>query len=176
MKKYQEYICVLKLYLRKRSDMLKSHSKFFTLALIIFLSSCSASRKARIERRNMVVSTAKSYIGVPYRYGGTNRGGMDCSGLLLKSFQSVDYQLPRTSKEQSKVGKKIPIEELRKGDMVFFSAKPRKRKITHAGIVSLKKKDVILFIHASTSKGVIEADLLSDYYRKRFVRARRIKF
>ncbi len=146
--------------------------------LVVFLmSSCAGTRRAREQKVDIVINRARSYIGTPYKYGGTTTLGMDCSGLLMRSFEAIDIYIPRTSKEQSKLGKRVSIDELKKGDLVFFKTMKRKGRVTHAGIVTdARKKDRIMFIHASSSKGVIEANLLSDYYRKAFVKARRLKF
>jgi len=144
---------------------------------IILFASCSASRKARTTKIESVINIAGSYVGTPYRYGGLSRSGMDCSGLLYLSFQSAGIQIPRTSREQSKFGKRVSMEELRPGDLVFFAAKKRKRKVSHAGLVTqVNGNRSVKFIHSSTSLGVVESELFTDYYRSIFVKARRPKY
>jgi cell wall-associated NlpC family hydrolase len=146
----------------------------FTVSI---LASCAGGKKARIRAQKIdrVIQTARSYTGTPYKWGGTNRSGMDCSGLLIRSFQSVQVDIPRTSKEQSKTGVKVKLKDIEKGDLLFFATSKRKRKITHVGLVtSVRGRDDIRFIHASSSLGVIENNLYSPYYRKRFRFARRI--
>ena len=152
--------------------------KYAHLFIFVFLlSSCAGSRMAREQKVDIVVSRARSYMNTPYKYGGTTILGMDCSGLLMRSFEAIDMYIPRTAKEQSKLGKKVTLGELKKGDLVFFKTMKKNGRVTHAGLVTdSRKKDKILFIHASSSKGVIEANLMSDYYRKAFVKARRLKF
>ncbi|HBH23699.1 MAG TPA: hypothetical protein DDY13_09785 [Cytophagales bacterium] len=143
----------------------------------LLLTSCATSRKARIQKTDIVVQRARSYIGVPYKYGGTTTLGMDCSGLLKRSFEAIEIYIPRTARQQSKLGKKVHINNLQPGDLVFFSYKKGKRKITHAGLVTDRGPgENITFIHASSSRGVIEANLMSNYYQGIFVKARRIKF
>lgn len=152
-----------------------SHSVWLILALFIF--SCSSSKKARTQKIDRIIMEARSYTGTPYRYGGMNRTGMDCSGLLVRSFESAGESIPRTSKEQSKYGKAVGKYELQEGDLVFFSNKKWKRKITHVGLVTeVKGKNSVTFIHASTKLGVVETEFFVDYYQKLFVKARRPKF
>ena len=164
---------------------------------LLLLSGCSSKKvskpayKAKKTTKNSYkknkqsgswinVALSKEYSkwdGTPYKYGGTTTLGMDCSGLLMRSFESIDMYIPRTSKEQSKLGRKVTMGELKKGDLVFFKTVKKKGRVTHAGLVTdARKKDQIIFIHASSSKGVIEANLMSDYYRKAFTKARRLKF
>lgn len=119
-----------------------------------------------------VIETARSFTGTPYRWGGTTRVGMDCSGLLCTSFQSINVNLPRTSDEQSRYGKEVRVKDLKEGDLVFFGASRNSREITHVGMVTeVINTDEVKFIHASTSLGVIENNLFSDHYQKIFIKA-----
>lgn len=150
---------------------------FLLLVGFVLLTGCSAGRKSRTSRIETVIQTARTYTGTPYRYGGMNRTGMDCSGLLVVSFQAAGIAIPRTSREQSKFGKKVGMEELRPGDLVFFAAKKRRRKVSHAGLVTeVRGNRSVKFIHSSTSLGVVESEFYTDYYRSIFVRARRPKY
>jgi len=141
---------------------------------VFLISSCSPSQKIRKANIDQVVTTAQSFRGTPYRYGGTTRSGMDCSALLFQSFSSIGVTLPRTSTAQSKIGRRVALKGLQKGDMVFFATGKRRREITHAGIVSSSFRGNIQFIHSSTSLGVTEDDIKSDYWSKRFVLGRRV--
>lgn len=149
---------------------------FFYLILAVIISSC-ASTKSRNQVNTQIetaVATARSYTGTPYRYGGTTKSGMDCSGLLCVSYKRAGLTLPRTSAQQSKFGKSVKMNELKPGDLVFFSKKKGRRKITHVGMVTnVKNKKDIRFIHSSSSLGVVENNLMSNYYRGIFVKARR---
>ena len=122
-----------------------------------------------------VISIARSYTGVPYRWGGTTRSGMDCSGLLMTCFNEVNLTLPRTTAEQVKFGRGVRLYELQPGDLVFFAAqKGNPNKVTHVGMVTeVRDKHDVRFIHASTKLGVVENNIYTDYYRKIFIKARR---
>lgn len=148
---------------------------FFTL-IVIFLSGCVGSKKRKIRERRLdtIIQTARSYVGTPYKWGGVNRSGMDCSGLLYVSFKAGDVNIPRVSSDQAKVGKKVKFHKLERGDLVFFAMGKRRRKITHVGLVTqVRGKNDVRFIHASSSLGVIEANIYTDYYTKKFRKARR---
>jgi len=154
--------------------------KLFVTAAVsatLFLASCASHRHVTesSERADKVIAAARGYIGTPYKYGGTTRAGMDCSGLLLNSFRVVNVSLPRSSEAQSKVGQEVEMNELEPGDLVFFATGKRKREITHVGLVTEHKgKDNIKFIHSSSSLGVVETNLFAEYYQKRYRGGRRV--
>jgi len=135
-------------------------------------SASSGNRSSAVGSTLKVIQTAQSFIGTPYRYGGSNRSGMDCSGLLCTSFESAGLKIPRSSNEQAEFGQKVSLRDIAPGDMVFFAERKGSSKITHAGLVTaVNGKDSITFIHSSTSRGVVEDNLLSDYYQGLFVKA-----
>ena len=147
---------------------------FFTL--LIFLSSCISQKKiSKANRVNSVIGNARTYIGTPYKWGGNDKRGIDCSGLLVRSFESVGMKLPRTTSQQIDLGKKVSLKKSKEGDLVFLAFGKSKRKVTHVGLVSNRKNNSdIKFIHASSSKGVIETQLIRDYYLNRIRKIKRV--
>jgi len=153
-------------------QILNKHELLVGLVFVILLNGCTGM--SRVKRADVAVATAKSYIGTPYKYGGTTRAGIDCSALVYHSYKAAKINLPRTSEDQSKEGERISKSNLKVGDIVFFATGDKKREINHAGIVSSAKGGEIKFIHASTSLGVTESSLESDYYKKRYRKAKRV--
>jgi len=160
--------------------VVKNKQKLFfqrAILLTLFMASCASSKKATVreEKVDKVIDAARSFIGTPYRYGGMTRTGMDCSGLLINSFQSVNISLPHSSADQSKLGREIKLDEIEPGDLVFLATGKKKKQVTHVGLVTqVKSRTEIKFIHASSTLGVVETDMFSDYYKKRFRGARRL--
>ncbi len=138
-------------------------------------STLSKKRSSRNVKSDIVINTAKNYLGTLYKYGGTSGKGIDCSGLVYLSFKEIGLDLPRVSKEQANTGKAVKLSQLTRGDLVFF-ATGKGRRITHVGIVSKVNNDGqdTTFIHASLSKGVREDKLYSAYWRSHFVKATRV--
>jgi len=127
------------------------------------------------EKAAKVISAARSYIGTPYKFGGTSRAGLDCSGLMLLSFKEVNVDLPRTSAQQSNIGTAVKFSDLIPGDLVFFTDKKGGSNVTHVGIVSsVKGPRDVKFIHSSTKLGVVENDLYVSYYESILIKARRV--
>jgi len=123
---------------------------------------------------NQVLSEAETYLGTPYRYGGSTKLGIDCSSFVQQVFEIFDYDLPRVSAAQAKEGTEINKDEIKTGDLLFFSTSGKGR-VSHVGIVhSIREDGEIEFIHASTSQGVIVTPLSDNYWGKRYLYAKRI--
>lgn len=115
---------------------------------------------------------ASEWIGTPYRTGGDNKRGTDCSGLVSQLYRKVYHtRLPRSTDGQLKESSKISRRNLREGDLVFFTSRASRKKVAHVGIYLKDGK----FIHASTSRGVIVSNLREKYYTQHWLCGGRIK-
>lgn len=161
------------------------------LLLILIASSCKskksyASKKKQTqtvkvntstkasEKAETIAKYAKKFNGTRYKYGGTTKRGMDCSGLVYTSFKDNNISIPRTTRDLSSYGNWIDVKEVNIGDLVFFATKKNSRKVNHVGIVTNIRPGNVEFIHASTSRGVIISSLAEKYWYFAFVQARRI--
>lgn len=114
----------------------------------------------RVEAR--LVSHYQAWKGTPYAFGGSGRGGVDCSGLVQLTYARLyGVSLPRTTRDLRWTGAEIAPRELRPGDLVFFD---EARKDSHVGIYLGDGR----FMHASTRRGVTADRLDSRYWRTRF--------
>ncbi len=117
-----------------------------------------------------ILNKARSMRGVRYVWGEASRSGTDCSGFTSQVFRSQGVRLPRTSREQAKVGRKVRYQDLKAGDLVFFHT-VRGRRVSHVGIYMGHGQ----FIHASSGGGQVQVNSLADgYYSHRLVTARRV--
>ncbi|MFK7815138.1 MAG: C40 family peptidase [Gammaproteobacteria bacterium] len=107
-----------------------------------------------------IADLAKSLVGSPYKYGGETPNGFDCSGLVLYTHGKVGLQTPRTSLQQFRAAKTIPIKDLRNGDLIFF--KLTRTRVSHVGIYVGNGR----FIHAPQSGKQVKATHLNDDYWK----------
>lgn len=121
-----------------------------------------------------IINNAEKYEGTRYKYGGTTKKGMDCSGLIYTAFKENNVAIPRVSGAMAKTGNWIDLKKVRKGDLLFFATKKNNRSINHVGLVTRTQGDDVEFIHATTSKGVITSMLKEKYWYFAFVQARRV--
>jgi len=123
--------------------------------------------EATQDKAKQIIDTAKGFIGVPYKFGGTTPKGFDCSGFIQYVFDKRKITLPRSADSQYKVGKSIVQKNLQQGDLVFFNT--YEKGASHCGIYLEQGK----FIHAS-SHGVMISRLDESYWKTRYLGARRV--
>jgi cell wall-associated NlpC family hydrolase len=116
-----------------------------------------------------LVGTALSLRGAPYRNGGTDPAGFDCSGFTQYVFAQYGVKLPRDVREQYREGKAVTPEDLEAGDLVFFTTTDP--GASHVGIAVGGDE----FVHAPSSAGVVRVERLSSkYWADRFLAAKRV--
>ena len=117
----------------------------------------------------VVIATALAYRGVPYRNGGTDPSGFDCSGFVQWVFAQHGIALPRATQEQYRAGTKIDRDDVHPGDLIFFETVSH--GASHVGIALGGDE----FVHAPSSRGVVRVErYTSEYWRKRYLGARRV--
>lgn len=119
------------------------------------------------EKSSTLLESSKEWLGTPYKFGGTSKNGVDCSGFVLNVYKDMGVELPRTSRQQYAFTSEVSNSNRKPGDLVFFRKGSR---INHVGIYIGNNK----LVHASTSKGVIIQDLDNSYLKQRFAGYRRV--
>lgn len=144
------------------------------LGVFLLLSGCSyTSNTLTPNKRNAMLQDLHNFYydwkGTPYQYGGTSREGIDCSAFVFQAIKDTfRRKMPRTTKEQLKMGNYVSKSTLRVGDVVFFKTGRNSR---HVGIYLEDGR----FLHVSTSKGVMISNLEQGYWRDHYWTARRVK-
>lgn len=129
------------------------------------VASRSGSGHATVGEQAAAVAVRQ--VGVPYRYGGNSTGGFDCSGLVYYAYARVGKQVPRTTAALLRQTEPVARNELRVGDLLFFSIAG---KPGHVGMYLGNRR----FVHApSSGREVTVADLDSPFYRQAFIRGGR---
>jgi cell wall-associated NlpC family hydrolase len=121
----------------------------------------------RNKKSEAMMGTINLYLGTPYKYGGEDFSGIDCSGFVRNVYREVGVDLPRSSREMFVVGEKTSEPEF--GDLVFFHCESR--SVDHVGICLGDRK----FAHSSTRLGVTIDYLEEPYYKRRYLGARKIE-
>ena len=160
---------------------------YYACMALLLLNACSTTPKTykkiplkqktvtyKLQKKNHITTKLyKAYqrwAGVKYCYAGESKNGIDCSALVQTIYsEAFHIKLPRTTKEQLKIGKKIKKSALKEGDILFFKTSNR---VLHSGIYLEKG----IFIHASSKFGVILSNIHNPYWREKYFQARRILF
>lgn len=123
------------------------------------------SRHYDVPMIGKLIAEVTAWVGVPYKYAGNDKKGVDCSGLTSQVFLKVfDTKMPRSSREQQEWCRSVKKENLQPGDLVFFATGSNRDRVSHVGIYVGEGE----MIHASSSRGVIVSNLEEQYYVTRF--------
>ena len=176
-------------YMEGANDMLIAATDFGNISRyereVIDESNMPISRKAELlikpnlaalgaeERIVTLIDSAFSYIGTPYKWAGTSRSGMDCSGFVSTAFSAINVPLSRSSTEMSTQGTDIPLSQAEVGDLLFFKTTRKRNRISHVGIV-VGVGDEVKFIHASVSQGITVSSLSENYWQKAYAKTSRV--
>lgn len=176
-------------YMEGANDMLIAATDFGNISRyereVIDESAMPISRKAELlikpdmaalgaeDRIVTLIDSAYSYIGTPYKWAGTSRSGMDCSGFVSTAFSAINVPLSRSSIEMSTQGRDIPLSQAEVGDLLFFKTNRKRNRISHVGIV-VGVGDEVKFIHASVSQGITVSSLSEDYWQKAYAKTSRV--
>lgn len=127
------------------------------------------------DMRTALLNFGKSLLGTRYVYGGTSKKGFDCSGFVYFVFKNFKINVPRSTSQFKNFGTEIPINEVKKGDVLLFLS-PTRNAIGHIGIVSNADGMQSKFIHSSSGKQmqVMISSLSHTSYTRRFVKAIRV--
>jgi cell wall-associated NlpC family hydrolase len=116
-----------------------------------------------------VVATALALRGTPYRNGGSNPSGFDCSGFVQYVFAQHGRALPREVKDQFQLGKRVDRDDVKPGDLIFFQTVSK--GASHVGIALGGDE----FVHAPSARGVVRVEKYTGgYWAARWIGARRI--
>ena len=132
----------------------------------------SASPEEKLQEEKIQEEMEK-YLGIRYKRGGNSNKGFDCSGFVKQIYSEVfGIDLPHQSLEQNKSSllSKVSPDELKTGDLVFFSAGRNNKGINHVGIYMADGR----FIHSARTKGVVVSSLEDPHWKARLVSARRL--
>jgi cell wall-associated NlpC family hydrolase len=128
-----------------------------------------AAGPAEPSEPTSLVRTALEFLGVPYRYGGSDPSGFDCSGFVQYVLARHGLVVPRETSEQYRVGREIDLKDAQPGDLIFFETVSR--GASHVGMIVGEGR----FVHAPNSRGVVRVEpYIANYWSVRIVGARRV--
>jgi cell wall-associated NlpC family hydrolase len=174
--------------------MLKSPIHFFFLLTIVALFSSNSLASDSYEfdfavsfedsipkksnpKVDAIISYAKTFLGVPYRYGGSTPSGFDCSGFINYIFGNFGFSLVRSSYGLAEIGETIALSEIQPGDLMFFKgSNVNSTSVGHVAMVIDVTADEIKFIHSANGGVQITNFKTSKYYIQRYVKTKRLDY
>ncbi len=142
-----------------------------TLFITLFMSLSFITMSLNKNDKITLLQESKKHLGTKYVYGAKsgNTNSFDCSSFMLYLYRKIDINLPRTSREQAKKGKKVDLNELEIGDLIFFKTNNR---IHHVGMYIGENQ----FVHASSAGKRVMISELKGFYKNHYALAKRYKY
>lgn len=162
----------------------------FLILFVLFFSNVSLTQTGPTEndkntnktlpvnpKADAIIAYAKTFLGVPYRWGGTTPSGFDCSGFINYIFGNFGFSLVRTSFGLAELGETIKLSEIQPGDLMFFKgSNVNSSSVGHVAMVVEVTPTAIKFIHSANSGVRIDNFKTSEYYIKRYVKTKRLDY
>jgi cell wall-associated NlpC family hydrolase len=125
-----------------------------------------------------VISISKTFLGLPYKYGGNDpKTGFDCSHFVAYCYGKLGVALSGSSVAMSMQGTEISLNEVKKGDLMFFKGRSTNTtRVGHVALVIETGPNSIKMIHSTHRGVVIDEYYKMEYYKVRFLQARRISY
>lgn len=174
--------------------MNNSHLFKFILSLFcIFVSTMLFAQNSDIKKEHLtrsdsivktsnpkadaIISYAKTFLGVPYRYGGSTPSGFDCSGFINYIFGNFGFSLVRTSFGLADLGETIALSNIQPGDLMFFKGSNVNSSVVgHVAMVVEVAPNTLKFIHSANGGVRIENFVTSKYYIQRYIKTKRLDY
>jgi hypothetical protein len=134
-----------------------------------------SARLFRTAMMDSVIIIGKKFIGKPYRYRGPSSWALDCAGFAAYLYSLWGYEIPHSAPDQAHIGDSVPLDSLKKGDLMFFKGRnSRSSSVGHTAIFYRASHDSIYFLHSSCSGIQIESYPQSVYYDTRYLLSKRM--
>jgi len=180
---------VIILQLMKNTTLFKFILSFFWISFSTFingqtvdvkkehLNSSDSIVKKNNPKADAIISYAKTFLGVPYRYGGSTPSGFDCSGFINYIFGNFGFSLVRSSFGLADLGETIALSNIQPGDLLFFKGSNiNSSTVGHVAMVVEVAPNTLKFIHSANGGVRIENFVTSKYYTQRYIKAKRLDY
>jgi hypothetical protein len=180
---------VIILQLMKNTTLFKFILSFFWISFSTFingqtvdvkkeyLNSYDSIVKKNKPKADAIISYAKTFLGVPYRYGGSTPSGFDCSGFINYIFGNFGFSLVRSSFGLADLGETIALSNIQPGDLLFFKGSNiNSSTVGHVALVIEVAPNTLKFIHSANGGVRIENFVTSKYYIQRYIKAKRLDY
>ena len=152
---------------------------FFLLLLLQLQNQASAQTPTpkNDPQVDAIINYAKSFLGVPYRDGGTTPSGFDCSGFINYIFGNFGFDLVRTSYGLAELGTTVKLSDIQPGDLMFFKgSNVHSTAVGHVALVIEVTPEAIKFIHSANTGVRIDNFKTSQYYIQRYIKTKRLDY